>query len=126
MRRVTKTETLSEYLARWAEQQQLYAPSPRDVAAARLTRLAWHEQLYGNSSPAFRRAREMGINFNLADGRKFNWDLDILKTAQGRATVREVLPKLIQAARSDPKHPYNDTRNPGHDSAVVEMQQAYR
>ena len=68
----------------------------------------------------------MGINFNLADGRKFNWDLDILKTARGRATVREVLPQLIEAARADPNHPYNDTRNPGHAAAVAEMQLAYR
>ena len=68
----------------------------------------------------------MGINFNLADGRKFNWDLDILKTAQGRATVGEVLPQLIKAARSDPKHPYNDTRHPSHSDAVREVDAVYR
>jgi hypothetical protein len=43
-----------------------------------------------------------------------------------REQLREELPRLIDAARNDPKHPYRDTRHPDHAAAVSEVNLAYR
>jgi hypothetical protein len=43
-----------------------------------------------------------------------------------REGFRGLLRQQMQAARSDPKHPFNDSKHPNHAAAVADMNNAYR
>jgi hypothetical protein len=112
--------TLKQRMQQQARQQAM-TPSPH----ALVTRIAWERYWAGEVESPTLGAKRMGITFDV-DGKKYDWDANILRTPQGRATVREVLPKLKQRVMDNPKHAYWNTRDPNHAAAVAEMREVNR
>jgi hypothetical protein len=56
------------------------------------------------------------------EGQHYNWDLSMLRNPKAVANIREMLPRLMRAARADPDHPFNK----GDAAAAADMQAAYR
>jgi hypothetical protein len=113
--------SLEAELQRWAlrerQQQQRRAYAP-DVRAIR-------QQLYAGNKAAVEAPKMNGVKLT-AGGSEHTLTLDMLKTPEGRAAIREVLALRIADIRADRAHPYNDARHPDHAAAVRDVQDAYR